>query len=179
MPDFSSWFFDGWGSVLRVVVAVVCGYAGLVALLRVSGKRTLSKMNAFDLVVTIALGSTLATLILSKDVSIAEGLTAFSGLIALQWLVTWTCARSRYVDRLVKNDPTIVLWRGRMLHDVLRRQRLSVEEVHSAIRAARISRIEDVAAVVLETTGDLSIVPDLPPTQKATALPPPFDRGDH
>ena len=66
-------FFDGWSGPLRVLAVGTCAYAALVLLLRCSGKRTLSKMNAFDLVVTVALGSTLATVLLSKGVALAEG----------------------------------------------------------------------------------------------------------
>ena len=66
-------FFDSWAGLLRVLVVGTLAYAALVLLLRVTGKRTLSKMNAFDLIVTVALGSTLATVLLSKDVALAEG----------------------------------------------------------------------------------------------------------
>ena len=80
-------FFDSWAELGRVTVVSVCAYAALVLLLRVSGKRTLSKMNAFDLVVTVALGSTFATVLLSKDVALAEGVLAFALLISLQFAV--------------------------------------------------------------------------------------------
>ena len=66
-------FFSGWESLLRTLVVGALTYVVLVAFLRVSGKRTLAKMNAFDLVVTVALGSTLATVLLSKDVALADG----------------------------------------------------------------------------------------------------------
>lgn len=86
-------FFDSWQGLGRVVVVGILAYAALVFFLRVSGKRTLTKMNAFDLVVTVALGSTLATVLLSKDVALAEGLIAFAVLIALQFAVTWLSVR--------------------------------------------------------------------------------------
>ncbi len=76
-------FFQNWSGLLRTVVVGVLAYVALVALLRVSGKRTLSKMNAFDFVVTVALGSTLATILLSKNVALAEGVVAFAVLISL------------------------------------------------------------------------------------------------
>lgn len=171
MPDFSNWFFDGWSPVLRIVVVALCAYVGLVVLLRISGKRTLSKMNAFDFVVTVALGSTLATIILSKDVSILAGVTALAMLIGLQWIVAWTCAHSGTADHIVKSEPTIILWRGQILHDVIRRERLSIEEVRAAIRTSGKGRIEEIAAIVMETTGDLSIISELPSTKDATALP--------
>jgi uncharacterized membrane protein YcaP (DUF421 family) len=68
--------FDTWAGLAQVAVVGVLAYAGLLLLLRISGKRTLAKMNAFDLVVSVALGSTLATTLLSRDVAVAEGVLA-------------------------------------------------------------------------------------------------------
>jgi len=85
----------------------ICAYAALVLMLRVSGKRTLSKMNAFDFVVTIALGSTLASLLLSKDVPLAEGLLALGLLISLQWVVAWMAIRFTGWRMLIKSEPRL------------------------------------------------------------------------
>ena len=82
-------FFDTWLALGRTAVVGVLAYLALVFLLRISGKRTLSKMNAFDLVVTVALGSTLATVLLSKNVALANGVLAFALLIGLQFAITW------------------------------------------------------------------------------------------
>ena len=77
-------FFSSWTSIARVLLVGVAAYAGLLLLLlRVSGKRTLTRMNAFDLVVTVALGPTLATVLLTKSVALADGLAAFALLIFL------------------------------------------------------------------------------------------------
>ena len=75
--------FDSWFGLARVVLVGAAAYVALVFLLRMSGKRTLSKMNAFDLVVTVALGSTLATVTLNRSVPLAEGVVAFGLLILL------------------------------------------------------------------------------------------------
>src|SRR5690606_29068465 len=109
-------------------------YAGLVILLRTSGKRTLSKMNAFDLIVTVALGSILATILLSKDVALAEGMTAFGLLIALQFVVTWSSVRFGWVRRLVTGEPTLLLHAGSMLPQAMRRSRVTEDEVRAAVR---------------------------------------------
>lgn len=82
-------FFDSWSDVGRVVVLGTSAYLVLVIALRTSGKRTLAKLNAFDLVVTVALGSTLATILLSQDVSLVDGVTAFAVLIVAQFAVAW------------------------------------------------------------------------------------------
>lgn len=77
-------FWDGWYDLARVAVVGRAGYLALIALLRISGKRTLAKLNAFDFVVTVALGSTLATVLLTSTVSLAEGVTALGLLVGLQ-----------------------------------------------------------------------------------------------
>jgi beta-lactamase regulating signal transducer with metallopeptidase domain len=77
-------FFAGAPGVWRTLLVGLCAYVLLILVLRTTGKRTLSKMNAFDLIVTVALGSTLATVILSKDVALAEGVTAFVMLAGAQ-----------------------------------------------------------------------------------------------
>ena len=71
-------WFQSWSDLLRVLLVGTAGYAAVVVLLRVTGKRTLAKLNAFDLVVTVALGSTLATILLSADVSWSEGALALA-----------------------------------------------------------------------------------------------------
>jgi uncharacterized membrane protein YcaP (DUF421 family) len=133
-------------------------YVGLVLFLRVSGKRTLSKMNAFDLVVTVALGSTLATITLSAEVALAQGLIALALLIALQFVITWSSVRWRWLRRVVTGEPSLLVHRGEYLHDALRRARVTEEEVRAAIRASGHAAVSDVAAVVLETDGSFSVV---------------------
>jgi uncharacterized membrane protein YcaP (DUF421 family) len=129
-----------------------------VLLLRVTGKRTLAKMNAFDLVVTVSFGSTLATLLLSRDVSLAEGLLAFALLCLLQYAVAFTSVRSPRFRELVKSEPTALVLDGRLLADRLRRERVSRDEVLAAVRAQGIASLSQVAAVVLETDGSFSVV---------------------
>lgn len=80
-------FFDSWTGLGRVLLVGTFAYVALVAILRISGKRTLTKLNAFDLVVTVALGSTLATVLLSRSVALAEGVLAMV-LVFLQFMIT-------------------------------------------------------------------------------------------
>lgn len=89
-------FFQSWASMFATAVTGVSAYVALIAILRVSGKRTLAKMNAFDLVVTVALGSTLATILVSREVPLSDGVLALALLVALQFVVAWTSVRWRY-----------------------------------------------------------------------------------
>ncbi|EKV32287.1 hypothetical protein C882_2364 [Caenispirillum salinarum AK4] len=151
-------FFDQWEGILRVLVVGTLAYAALVVLLRLTGKRTLSKMNAFDFVVTVALGSTLATVLLSESVALAEGVAAFALLIGLQMVVAWGSARSRRFRHLVKAEPRLLLHRGAMLDQALLDERVAPEEVLAAIRASGQAEVADVTAVILETDGSFSVV---------------------
>ena len=156
-------FFDSWWGIARTIIVGVLAYAALVLLLRVSGKRTLSKMNAFDLIVTVALGSTLATILLSKDVSLAEGVVAFALLISLQFVITWLSVRSPTVAHLVKVEPTLLVYQGSMLHDAMRRERVLATEIKAAIREQGIGSLDMVDALVLETDGSFSVISQMKP----------------
>jgi uncharacterized membrane protein YcaP (DUF421 family) len=150
-----------WTDILRVIVVGTLGYIALIFLLRISGKRTLSKMNMFDFVITIALGSTYASLILSKNVALAEGVIAFALLILLQFVVAWLSVRFPAFKKTVKGEPSLLFYRGQYMDKTLLTERIAHEEVRSAARAEGINRMEDLGAVVLETDGTFSVLPAL------------------
>lgn len=150
--------FDGWDSLLRTLIVGVLAYVALVVFLRIAGKRTLSKMNAFDLVVTVALGSTLATVLLARDVTLAEGVLAFALLIGLQFAVTWSSVRVRWVRRLATGEPLMLLYCGEFLPAALREARVTEDEIRAAVRSAGVDSLSQLHAVVLETDGSFSVV---------------------
>jgi uncharacterized membrane protein YcaP (DUF421 family) len=152
-------FFDGWDDLVRVLVVGVLSYAGIVVLLRATGKRTLSKMNAFDFIVTVALGSILASLLLNEDVTLSEGLLAIAVLCVLQYAVTWLSLRSEWFQSLVKARPAVLLSRGERLPEAMRRERVTEEEILAALRAHGMAGPEEAAAVILETDGSLTALP--------------------
>ncbi|WP_019339037.1 DUF421 domain-containing protein [Stutzerimonas stutzeri] len=151
-------FFSGWSTLVRTLVIGVLAYINLIVLLRISGRRTLSKMNAFDLIVTVALGSTFATILLNSKVSLAEGTLALALLIGLQYLVTWSSVRVGWVRKLVTGEPALLLYQGQMLNTAMRAARVTEDEIRAAIRSSGSSAIDDVEAVVLETDGSFSVI---------------------
>lgn len=151
-------FFSGWDSLFRTLIIGVLAYVVLVAFLRIAGNRTLSKMNAFDLVVTVALGSTLATILLSKDVALAEGAVAFALLISLQFAVTWSSVRVGWVRRVITGEPVLLLSRGETLPSALRKARVTEQELHAAVRESGLTSLKDAEAIVLETDGSFSVI---------------------
>lgn len=150
-------WFSTWSDLARILLVGAAAYVTLVVILRTSGKRTLAKLNAFDLVVTVALGSTLATVFLDKKVTWAQGAVAFATLAVLQFLVA--TLTTRFGGRaVVTASPTMVLDRGSLLESALREQRLTESEVLQAVRSSGVGDIGLVHAAILETDGTLSVI---------------------
>jgi uncharacterized membrane protein YcaP (DUF421 family) len=149
---------DTWKDIIRVLVTTAASYATLVLILRVSGKRTLAKLNAFDLIVTVALGSTLATILLNTTVSWSEGAVALGGLALLQFVVAVVTVRLPQVRNAVTSQPTLLVRDGRYLEERMRQQRVAHSEIRQAIRATGVGDLAKVAAVVLESDGTLSVI---------------------
>ncbi len=154
-------FFDDWESILRAFTITVLGYATLVIAIRLSGKRTLSKMNAFDFIVTIALGSCLAAISLNKNIALAEGMVVYSTLIGLQFIITWLSVRVKKVKTIVSGQPVLLLYKGELLGEVMKKERITQEEVYVAARANGVAHLNDIEVVILETTGDLTVISKL------------------
>lgn len=133
-------------------------YVALVMVLRGFGKRSLSKLNAFDLVVTVALGSILASVLLNKDIAVAEGVAAFTLLLFLQYTIAWMSVRFYRFEKLIKAEPTLLVSHGRFLDSAMRRERITREEVLSAIRGAGAVDLSNIHTVVLETDGSISVL---------------------
>ena len=152
-------FFQEWENLFRTIVVGLLAYVSVILFIRISGKRTLAKLNAFDLVVTVALGSTLSSLLLQKSISLAQGVTALGLLIALQYLVTFLSVRSTRFAKLVRSQPSLLARHGTFYGDAMVRQRLTEDEVLSAVRAQGLQGLEHVEAVILESDGSLSIIP--------------------
>lgn len=151
-------FFDGWFPIMKTLISGVAAYIALIFVLRICGKRTLSKWNAFDYVVTIALGSTLATILLSKEITVIQGLSALALLVLLQFAVTWLSVRSQAFSHLVKARPTLLLWHGEFQSNALCRSRVTEEEVRAALRNQGFANMSQGKAVVLETDGSFSVI---------------------
>lgn len=127
-------------------------------MLRVSGKRTLTKMNAFDMVITIALGSTLATVTLSKNVTLADGLLTFFLLIGMQYLITWISVRNKMFKNIVRASPTLIVYHGQMMEDVMKRERITKDEIFEKLREKGHKSLEGIEAVILETAGEINVL---------------------
>ena len=154
--------YDGWTGILRVIVTGTLAYAGLLVVLRATGKRTLSRLNAFDPVVTVALGSALAATMLDRATPLAEGLTGLTLLVLLQFAVTWPSVRSDRLQDIVKARPQILVHKGNFARTAMRRERVTREEIMAALREQGQAAVDEGTTVVIETDGSLSALSHAP-----------------
>jgi uncharacterized membrane protein YcaP (DUF421 family) len=154
-------FFSGWNPLVRTAVSTVVTYLVLIGLLRFAGSRVLAKWYAFDLIVTVALGSNFATGVLNKDISVAQIIAAFVLLIGLQFLVTWGVLHWSRLRVIVNPQPSLILHNGRFIDDAMKRQRVGEADVRAALRGHGFSSLKQVGAVILEADGEFSVIADL------------------
>lgn len=146
-------------TMIRIILTGIGAYISIILMLRVSGKRTLAKMNAFDFIVTVALGSILATTLTSQQTSLLAGLTAFGTLIILQYILAKLSKRFSIVNQMIKSEPTLLFYKGDYLRKHLQKERILEMEVIQAIRSSG-TPLEQVEAVIIETDGTFSVLRD-------------------
>lgn len=139
-----------------VVVSTIGVFALVVLLTRLAGPRSLAKMSSFDFAATVAVGSTLASTAVGST-SLAEGAAGLTVLFGLQAVVAVLRRRGAFAG-LVDNRPLLLMAGPRVLDDHLRQARVSREELYGQLRSSGVHSLEQVHAVVLETTGDLSVL---------------------
>lgn len=150
-------FFKSWTEIWHVAVCAVIAYFILFLFIRISGKRTLAKLTAFDFVVTVTLGSTLSSMMLAK-VTITEGSVALGVVILMQYVLAWTARESKPLEKLINSSPTMVFYRGEFLEEAMKKEVLTKEEIYAEIRKYRMLDVDQVEAVVMELNGELTVI---------------------
>jgi uncharacterized membrane protein YcaP (DUF421 family) len=153
-----SWMGASWADLAFVVLGGVAMYVTTIVGVRLAGRRTIAQLSAFDLVITVALGSLVANTIASDDPSYAQGATALVTLLALQVAIGWSGRRIPALRRLLVFEPEVIVRDGTTrLPTGITTSQLTEEELDSRLRQQGVFDRSDLALVVLEPTGDLSI----------------------
>lgn len=158
MLEFSRLIFSGFDVILRTLFMGIMAYAAIVIIVRVSGKRSLSQLNAFDFIVTVAIGSVLASTIINKDVTIVQGITAFLVLIILQFIISKLAVHSKKFSKYIKSKPVLLFYNNEFRYENMKKERVVENEIKQAIRSNGNGDMSDVNAVILETDGSISII---------------------
>lgn len=148
--------WDGWDGIFIIGLKGIIIYVAMILLLRLSGKRTLTKMNSFDFIITIALGSTVSSIILDTRLAISEGITALILLILLQYAVTFTAVRSSWFNKIIKSEPTVLFSNGAYDTRAMKKQRITKGEILSSLRQQS-KTLDNQTCVVLENNGKISV----------------------
>lgn len=156
--EWLSPFTGSWDSVYSTVVTAVLLYPFLILAIRVAGKRSVAQMNNFDWIVTVAIGSIIASAIGFEDVTIVDAVVSMTVLLCLQWMITRLVARHERMEHWVKARPALLLHEGRMLRDVMLQERISEGEIYSALRDNGISDPADCYAVILESNAVMTVL---------------------
>ena len=144
-----------WREAGFVALSATLMYLAIVAAVRLNGLRSFSKMSSFDFATTVAIGSLLATVSMSGS-SLVNGVLAVAVLLGLQAVVAFG-RTSGPIDRVVDNQPVLLMAEGRLLDDNLRRARITPDDVRAKLRMSGVIDERSVRFAVLETTGDVSI----------------------
>lgn len=150
-------FFKNWEGVMRVAIASFIAYLTLFLFIRISGKRTLTKLNAFDFVVAVTLGSTLSSMMLAKS-PLVEGAAALIIIIAIQYVLALAAKKSHTMEKIINPPPSLLYYDGEFIEETINRQVITKEEVYARIRESNIEYMDDVKAVILEVNGEVSVV---------------------
>lgn len=145
--------------MVELFIIALSSYIAALLLLRISGKRTLLKMNAFDFIITVSLGAVFGSTLINYEENLYKGMYVFFLLLLFQFISSFLSSRYTFFDTLLKAKPTLLFYEGNYYDTVMKRQRVPESEVLQAIREQGIGRIEEVGAVVLETDGTISVLP--------------------
>lgn len=153
-----AWIVTTGTSVLMVAISALGIYVALLLLTRLVGLRSFSKMSSFDFAITVAMGSLVATVLLSESPPLAQGIAGLVVLFLIQFVVAALRNRSKAVQQIVDNQALLLMAGDEVLHENLRKARVTEDDLYAKLRAANVLHPDQVRAVVMETTGDISVL---------------------
>ncbi len=144
-------------TVYSIIVTAIGVYITLIAFTRIAGKRSFSKMSSFDFAMTVAVGSLLATTILSSTVNLTQGIIGLAIVYVLQ-ISAAMLRRFSWFKSMIDNTPLLLMEGQNIFHENLRKARVAEDDLRSKLREANVVELSEVKAVVFETTGDISVI---------------------
>lgn len=154
----TDWFTASPESLLAIVLSTMGLYVVLIALIRVVGLRSFSKMSSFDFAMTVAVGSVLASTIVAPTPALPQAAVALASLFGVQYVIAAVRKHTEWAEHVVDNEPLVLMAGDCILHDNLRRARVTENDLWAKLREANVLDPQEVRAVVLETTGDISVL---------------------
>src|SRR5690349_15477730 len=147
-----------WEFLVRGVVV----YLFLMALLRLTGKRQVGQLAPFDLVLLLVLSNAVQNSMNGGDNSITGGIILATTLVAINGLVGFLTFRSKRLERFIEGRPEILIHGGHVDHKAMRRARMTMHELESALRTEGMCGPQEVRFALLENNGHITVIPKRP-----------------
>ncbi|HWN23200.1 MAG TPA: YetF domain-containing protein [Gaiellaceae bacterium] len=144
---------------MDIVARATVAFLILFLLLRVLGRRELSSMEPFDLILLVVIGDLIQQGVTQSDMTLTGSMLAIGTFAILTVLVSWLVFRFRRLRPVLDAGPLIILQDGKLVEHNLRQERLTEDEVAAAARQQQIASLDDVAWAVLEGNGRISFIP--------------------
>ena len=152
------WISTNFDAVLKIFVSTILVFTTLILFVRISGLRSFAKMSSIDFASTIAIGSILAATIVNDSPSVLKGGVAVGCILLFQTLFSKMTLKFDWFDKLVSNQPLMLMEGKDILYDNLHKTNLSEGDLMAKLREANVLQLSEVKAVILETTGDISVL---------------------
>lgn len=153
-----NWIVTSAGSLAGVLLSAACIYLAVIVFTRLSGLRSFSKMSSFDFAMTVAVGSLIASAITTKNPPLFQAIIALAALYILQIAVAVMRQKSSFLKNLADNQPLLLMDGSEMLNENMKKARVTPDDLLAKLRESNITRLSQVKAVVMETTGDISVL---------------------
>jgi len=153
-----TWITTTWSSLLMILITALGFYTFLMICVRLSGLRSFAKMSSFDFAITVAIGSLVAATLLNEDPPLARGMMGVVALFGIQFGVSWLRRHTSLMSKLVDNEPMLLMVGGQPIAKNLDEVRMTIGDLNAHLRLAGVINPTQVLAVVMETTGDISVL---------------------
>lgn len=155
---WETWFSMDWQQVLGISLSVIGFYIGLMLFTRLMGLRSFSKLSSHDFAMTVAIGSILASTVISDTPALLQGLFAVAVLFLMQGIISVVRRKVKPLKALIDNQAIILMAHGEYFWDNLKEANLSTSDVQEVLRKNGIKSKAEVFVVIMETTGDMSVI---------------------
>lgn len=143
---------------MDIVLRAIVLYAFVVFIMRVIGRRELSSMTPFDLVLLIILGDAIQQGLTQDDYSVTGAILAIATIAALQVFTSYLSFKSRYARKVLEGEPIVLVDRGELVQKNLNRERMTPDEIAEEARQQQISSIDEIEWAILEANGTISFI---------------------
>ncbi|AUN14908.1 hypothetical protein DUF421 [[Clostridium] sordellii] len=145
--------------MIVVLIRSILLYIAVLIALRVMGKGEIAEMNSFDLVITLLIAEVAAIPMQNNEIPIVYGIASITGLVFMQIIISYLTLKFRSVRLIFNGKPAILIDKGKINYSELKAERVTMDELLEQLRIQGYFNLKDVYYAILETDGNLSIVP--------------------